>query len=128
MPRKKMSVHSAKAKGRRLQQWVAEKISNLLNEPWGKDTCIASREMGQNGPDIRLTGHLRSLFPYCVECKYQEKWNIPAWVAQAKENLSKEKDLHNWLLFIKRNRADALVVLDAEVFFQILSDVDMEGK
>ena len=51
-----IKTSSAKAKGRSLQQWVCQKISDLLNIPWGKDELIASREMGQSGVDIRLIG------------------------------------------------------------------------
>ena len=43
------TVASRKAKGRRLQQYIAERISKILNIDWGKDELIRSREMGQSG-------------------------------------------------------------------------------
>ena len=68
-----MKTSSCKSKGRRLQQWVAQKISDLIELPWGPDEQVASREMGQSGPDIRLIGDARHLFPWSVEAKNQER-------------------------------------------------------
>ena len=76
----KISIASAKAKGRRLQQFICTKISDLLNIPWGKDELIASREMGQSGTDIRLIGTAKKRFPYSVECKWQETWSIHSFI------------------------------------------------
>ena len=112
-----ISVSSRKGKGRQLQQWVANKISLLIDLPWGKDEQIASREMGQSGVDIRLVGEAKELFPWSVECKRQESWGIHSWIRQAKENQMPGTD---WLLIAKRNRQDAVVILDADVFFDIL--------
>ena len=64
-----MKTSSCKAKGRQLQDWVAQKISELLNIPCGKDEAICGREMGQDGVDIRLIGEARVRFPFSVECK-----------------------------------------------------------
>ena len=116
--KKRISVQSAKAKGRRLQQWAMRKISELTGIPCGKDELIASREMGQSGTDVRLIGEAQKLFPWSVECKSQEKWSIPAWIKQAKENQKKETD---WLLVVKRNQHEPIVVIDAEVFFKLLT-------
>jgi len=117
--KKRISVHSAKAKGRRLQQWAMRKISELTGIPCGKDELIASREMGQSGTDVRLIGKAQTMFPWSVECKYQETWSIPAWIKQAKEN---QKKGTNWLLFIKRNQHEEIVVLNADVFFDLLTE------
>ena len=119
--KKRISVQSAKAKGRKLQQWVADKISKLTDIPWGKDELIASREMGQSGTDIRLIGKAKQLFPFSVECKWQETWSIPSFIKQAKANQQKDTD---WLLFCKRNSEDPIVVLDAAVFFKLLKRIN----
>lgn len=108
---------SAKAKGRRLQQWVCKKISELLGLPFGPDEAIASREMGQAGTDIRLVGEVKKLFPYSVECKAQEKMFVPAWVKQARENQIYGT---NWLLVTKRNREKPLVIMEFDTFFKLL--------
>jgi len=112
-----MKASSAKAKGRRLQQWVCHMISWATGHPWGKDECIASREMGQSGTDIRLVGSVRQVFPFSSECKWQETWDIPAWIRRAEANL--ENDMRGWLLFVKKNRMDTVVVMDAWMFFDI---------
>lgn len=120
----KISIASAKAKGRRLQQFICTKISDLLNIPWGKDELIASREMGQSGTDIRLIGTAKKRFPYSVECKWQETWSIHSFIEQAKANQIQGTD---WLLFCKRNSRDAIVILDVHTFFSILKS-NKEGK
>lgn len=115
-----MKTRSAKNKGARLQKWVAEKISTLLDIPCGKDELIASREMGQAGTDIRLIGKAKRLFKYSIECKNQESWALPAWIKQAKSNQAKGTD---WLLFIKKNRHEEIAVMSAEVFFKIQGEI-----
>lgn len=117
MGKKRISVQSAKAKGRRAQQWAMRKISELTGIPCGKDELIASREMGQSGTDIRLIGEAQKKFPWSVECKWQETWSIPAWIKQAKENQKKGTD---WLLLVKKNNHEHIIVLDAKTFFKIL--------
>lgn len=115
----RISVQSAKAKGRRLQQWAMRKISELTGIPCGKDELIASREMGQSGTDVRLIGKAQKMFPFSVECKYQETWSIPAWIKQAKEN---RKSGTNWLLFVKKNQHEEIVILNAKIFFKLLAN------
>ena len=106
-------------KGQRLQKWMCEKISNLLGIPHGVDEQIASRESGQPGTDVRLVGTAKKLFPFSIECKNQETWSIPAWVRQAKTN---QADGTDWLLVVKKNHSNPIIVMDAEVFFNILKD------
>jgi hypothetical protein len=86
MAKKRIKTSSAKAKGRNLQKWTCQKISELLGIPWGKDELIASREMGQSGTDVRLVEEAQERFPFSVECKYQETWSVPSWIKQAKKN------------------------------------------
>lgn len=50
-----MKTKSGKAKGRRLQDWVAQRISDITELGWGKDMDITPREMGQTGTDVRLS-------------------------------------------------------------------------
>ena len=111
-----IAVSSRKAKGRNLQKEVARRISELLNIPYGKDELIASREMSQSGTDIRLIGRAKELFKYSCECKNQETWALPKWIKQAKSNQEKDTD---WLLFVKKNRHEAIVVMDIDAFFKL---------
>ena len=120
--KKRIRPQSAKAKGRQLQQWACQKISELTGFEWGSpgnDKPIESRPMGQSGTDVRMESQVRALFPYSVECKFQETWSIPAWIEQAKENQVEETD---WLLICKRSRKPPVVVMDAEKFFEILEE------
>jgi len=116
-----IKTQSAKAKGRKLQQWVCEKISELTGIPWGKDEMIASREASQSGTDVRLIGKAKRKFPFSVECKWQERWDVPAWIEQAKANQVEGTD---WLLVIKKRRKKPVIVMDAERFFDLLQEKD----
>lgn len=118
--KKRITVASAKDKGRRLQKWVAEQISLLTGLPCGHDQPIESRPMGQNGVDIRLEARALALFPYSVECKAQEKWSLDSWIEQAQTNMIPETD---WLLFAKKSRKEPVVVMDAVVFFALLKEL-----
>jgi len=115
-----VKTSSCKAKGRKLQQWVAQKISDLIGYPWGKDELIASREMSQSGTDIRLIGDALKAFPFSVETKAQESWSVHQWVEQAKSNQIAGTD---WILFAKRNRSNPIVIMDAETFFKIYKEL-----
>ena len=121
--KKRITVQSAKAKGRNLQQWLAQQISDLLDIPWGKDEMIASREMGQTGMDIRLLGDAKKRFPYSPECKWCESWAIPAWIEQAKSNQAKGTE---WLLVVKKNHHQPIVIIDAKHFFELLARLEKQ--
>ena len=108
-----MKTSSAKAKGRKLQQWFA----NLLVEKLNLDQeDIESRPMGSQGEDIILGKQSRQLFPFSVECKNQEAVNVWKAYEQASENCKGYEPL----VVIKRNRHKPLVVIDAEKFVQLI--------
>lgn len=115
-----ISVASRKAKGRNFQKWVAEKISKLLGIPYGPDELISSRPMGQSGTDVCLIGEAKKRFPYSVEVKHQETWALPAWIKQTKANQTKGTD---WLLFVKKNRHEEIVIMNAVKFFELQKDI-----
>ena len=78
-----MKTSSAKAKGRKLQQWFA----NLLVEKLSLDEeDIESRPMGSSGEDVIMGVQTRELFPYSIECKNQEKVNVWSAYEQAESN------------------------------------------
>jgi len=120
---KGIKVSSRKGKSRGLQQWVANKIAELTGFVAGKDCDIESRPMGQTGPDVRLSPSVLEYFPFTVECKRQETKSIPyKWIEQAKANLIPDTA---WLLVVRRNREKAMVILDAEAFFDILDKSEL---
>lgn len=107
-----MKTSSAKAKGRKLQQWFA----NLLVERLGADEeDIESRPMGSQGEDIIMGKQTRQIFPYSVECKNQEAVNVWKAYEQATENCKGYEPL----VVIKRNRTKPLVLVDAEYFVEL---------
>lgn len=108
-----MKTSSAKAKGRRLQTYVAKAISRITGIKWGKDEWIEPREMGISGPDIKLYALADEMFPFSIECKNCERWAVPKWIDQAKANQQEGTD---WLLVISRNRHQPVVVMDFEAF------------
>ena len=78
-----MKTQSAKAKGRRLQQW----FRNLLVESLHLDgEDLESRPMGSSGEDIIMGKQSRNVFPYSIECKNQEKLNVWDAYEQAESN------------------------------------------
>jgi hypothetical protein len=120
-----ISVSSRKQKGRKLQQWVATKISKLLGISIKKDGDIESRPMGMSGTDVILRGKALERFKFSVEAKAQESFAIPAWIKQAKTNIIEGTD---WLLVCKRNREEPIVIMDAEAFFRLCKKAIGKGE
>jgi len=112
----RMNPKSAKAKGRKFQQEVARGIAETHGLSHGKDRDVESRGMGQCGTDVRLSERAARVFPYSVECKCQERLNWWEAINQARDNLLPNTD---WLLVVRRNRENPVVVLDWEVFLEL---------
>jgi len=103
---------SAKAKGRKLQQWFANKLVEIL----GLDPeDLESRPMGSQGEDIIMGKQSRNIFPYSIECKNQEAVNVWKAYEQAESNCGKYEPL----VVIKRNRSKPLVLVEAEYFIKL---------
>ena len=120
--KQRISVSSAKAKGRDLQHWTCMKIAELTGYEWGssgEDKPIESRPMGQHGCDVRMESQVRKAFPFSVECKRQESWSVMSWIEQAKKNQMVDTD---WLLVIKRSNKAPVIIMDAARFFVLLKD------
>ena len=108
-----MKNQSGKAKGRRLQQWIANEI---LNRFTGLDPDdVTSRSMGCSGEDVLLSPKARGKFPFSVEAKNTERLNLHRAYSQCVEN---SKDLHEPLLIVKKNHTRPLAVVDAEWFIK----------
>ena len=109
-----MRTSSAKAKGRKLQDWTKEKLITHLNLPIETD-LIRTAVMGESGADVQLMGDLKKQFPFSIECKNQEKYKGIYDVLEQATTHSKMEPLG----IIKMNRHKPIVVLDAEYFLQI---------
>ena len=107
-----MKTQSAKAKGRRLQQWVRDLLIEKLNV---HPEDVESRSMGAGGEDLIMARAAREKFPYSIECKNQEALNVWKAYDQATENCKGYEPL----VVIKRNRTKPLVVIDAEHFIKL---------
>ena len=107
-----MKTQSAKAKGRRLQQWVRDQLIEELDV---HPEDIESRSMGAGGEDLIMARAAREKFPYSVECKNQEKLNVWESYSQATENSGDYEPI----VVIKRNNHKPLVVGDAEYFVRL---------
>ena len=106
-----MKPQSAKAKGRKLQQWVRDQ---LIEHRQVHPEDIESRSMGAGGEDLIMARDARQKFPYSIECKNQEKLNVYDAYDQACANSGD----HEPILFMKKNRKKALAVVDAEWFIR----------
>jgi len=111
--KKSISVASRKAKGRRLQKYVAEKLSKLLGIPFEKDGDIDVRLMGDSGCDVILRGDAKKFYFDGIECKNQEKLQIWQSLDQAAEYGERP------LLFFKRNSSKVYVVMEDKDFFKL---------
>ena len=78
-----VKTQSAKAKGRRLQQWFRNLLIEKL-EIHPED--IESRSMGASGEDLIMARAAREKFDYSIECKNVEKLNVWEAYEQAKSN------------------------------------------
>ena len=116
-----MKTQSAKAKGRRLQQWVRDQLIEKL-EVHPED--VESRSMGAGGEDLIMARAAREKFPYSVECKNQEKLNIWDSLNQAEENSGD----YDPVLIFKRNRSKTYAVVNVEKFIELINENSKSSK
>jgi hypothetical protein len=107
-----MKTSSAKAKGRKLQQWMRTLLIEKLDV---HPEDIESRSMGAGGEDLIMARAAREKFPMSIECKNQEKVNVWEAYKQAEDNSGKYEPV----VIIKRNKSKPLVVVDAEYFVSL---------
>ena len=107
-----MKPQSAKAKGRKLQQWVRDQ---LIEHRDIHPEDIESRSMGAGGEDLIMARDARQKFPYSIECKNQEKVNVWSAYEQASDNSGKYEPI----AVIKKNNTKPLVVIDLEAFVKL---------
>lgn len=99
-----MTPRSGKAKGRRLQNEVVDKIRE--NFGCHEDDCKPAI-MGESGRDVKLSPAMQERFPFSIECKNQERINVwQAW-DQAVANAG---NLEPMVVF-KRNRSETLAIV-----------------
>ena len=117
---------SRKAKGRRLQQAVRQDLIDRLGIDPGD---ILSTAMGQSGCDLYLSPAARTIFPFGVECKAQERIALPAWWQQCTRNAAAEGLTP--LLVLKQSRREALAVLrwtDLLALLRQMAELNVWGR
>ena len=112
-----MKQKSRKAKGRRLQNFVRDRILKAFPHLKPKDVkCV---ENYAPGPDIILSKVARKLCPYQWEIKNQEKMKtIYDFYKQASKNCRKSEPV----VVMKMNTRDPLVVINFEHFLELIKD------
>ena len=111
-----MKTSSAKAKGRRLQQWFRDLLIEKLDV---HPEDIESRSMGAGGEDLIMARAARKKFPYSLECKNQESVNVWNAYEQAKENSGNYEPI----VVLKRNNTKPLVLVDADYFVRLHNEL-----
>jgi len=112
-----MKTQSAKAKGRRLQQWFRDLLIEKLDV---HPEDIESRSMGAGGEDLIMARAARKKFPYSIECKNQESVNVWKAYEQAEENSGDYEPI----VVLKRNKSKPLVLVDADYFVRLHNELE----
>ena len=106
-------IRSRKAKGRRLQNWVRDSLRGLFLTLTDDDVRVAI--MGETGSDIKLSKTAKKLFPYDIECKNTEGWKKVYDAYDQADGHGEDQPL----VFIKMNRRNPLVLVDAKHFMRL---------
>lgn len=116
-----MKISSAKAKGRKLQQFVRDALLRVAQSLEPDD--IRSTAMGQSGEDIQFSPAARRIYPYSVECKNVEKLNIWKTIEQCKENANG----HTPLVIFKRNGHEVYAALPFSHLLELIKEKDEDN-
>ena len=112
-----MKTRSAKAKGRRLQDFIVETIYKKFNGVL-RDGDVKPAIMGESGIDVKLSPAAEDVIPFDIEAKNQEKLNIWSAINQAEEN-AKENRIP--IVVFKRNRSKTYAVIEWERLLELLN-------
>ena len=112
-----MSARSAKAKGRRLQNLVRDKLRVAF--PKLHEDDIQSQTMGMGGEDIVRSPAAREVIPYSFECKNVERLQFWSAVEQCEANC---KDNVSPAIVVKKNRKDPMVAIPLGVFIEMIKE------
>ena len=110
------SPKSSKAKGRRLQNMIRDRLRAVFSSSLEEDD-IKSQTMGMTGEDIVLSPAARKLIPYSIECKNVERLNVWQSLKQAESNV---QDGCSPALIIKRNQTEPYIILSLETWISLI--------
>ena len=110
----KNNARSAKAKGRRLQNFVRDALRDKYSKLEEDD--IKSAIMGVGGEDIVLSPAARKVIPYSFECKNVERLQFWSSVEQAESNSNGRTPV----LVVKKNGKKPYVVLELDKWLELI--------
>lgn len=106
-----MNIHSAKAKGKKLQIYVRNKLREIFSsklEGGDIETTISS----EAGIDIKLSPAAKKKIPFDIEAKNTETFNRNSAINQAEKN-SVEKNRIPMVVFSKnRNKTYCIIEIN----------------
>ncbi len=114
--KKRISVKSAKFKGKSLQNFVRDTILKHFEGVLEPDD-VKSTSMGANGEDVQLSPAARKLLPISIECKARALWGPYSSYKQAEKNAEGK---YQPVLVIKQNRDKPLAVIDLDHYIMLL--------
>ena len=115
-----MNPKSGKAKGRRLQNYVRDKLREVYIKLWTKapklePDDIKSQTMGMGGEDIVLSPAARKLIPYSFECKNKERLNVWQSIEQCEDNCNGSIPV----VVFKRNQSKVYAIMEFDEWLTI---------
>lgn len=117
---KRISVASAKNKGRLLQQFCRDMILDVYTTLEPDD--VRSTSLGVVGEDVQLSPAARKKFSYSIECKANKKFALYKILEQTPHNRKSPP-----LAVLKGDRKKPVVVMYAEDFKKLLVELE-EGR
>jgi hypothetical protein len=112
-----LKPRSVKAKGRRLQNFVRDRLRESF--PSLEEDDIKSQTMGMVGEDIVLSPLARKFIPYSIECKNTERLQIWKAIEQAESNLGTAE---NMAVIFKRNNTKTYVAINIEDWLNLIKE------
>ena len=112
-----MNIKSAKAKGRKLQNLVRDKLREAFPSLHKDD--IKSQTMGMRGQDIVLSPLAMKAIPYAFGCKNVERFQFWRTVEQATENI-KEQQVP--IVVVKKNNKEPWVAMPLNHFTDLIKE------
>ena len=124
-----MNPQSCKAKGRRLQQWMRDRLLQIGASIGLQPGDVESRAMGQNGCDVYFSPRAGWNLPFAIECKNQQSLNVFSTFAKHAEKYKNAvaHDPTNYalvkplipLLVHSKNRNQPMVTMYVDDFLSI---------
>ena len=112
----RISVRSAKSKGRKLQDFVRDIFRDIFRNKLEKED-IESRQMGGAGVDVIFTPAAKKLIPFDVEAKNQERFNLNEAMKQAVANAQKDRIP---IVVFSKNQDDVYISLKFIDFIELM--------